>query len=171
MDIEQQETLKEITGDQEKQLAILTTKLNELNIALRVFGDAWGKEKAAIDNRVKNFLDSNVFPFIEKMKTSNKCGDIQTYIKIIEDNLKNIGMVISGGRNNTIETFTPLESQVFQLVRQGKSSKEIAEILNLSIKAISFHRSNIRKKLNLVNKKINLVNYVRNQEILKGHYD
>jgi DNA-binding NarL/FixJ family response regulator len=41
------------------------------------------------------------------------------------------------------------EQEVLHLVAEGRSSKQIASILNVSIKTISFHRENIKQKLGL----------------------
>ena len=41
------------------------------------------------------------------------------------------------------------ERETLQLIAEGKSAKEIAYILNISVKTVSFHRENIRKKLSL----------------------
>jgi len=46
-------------------------------------------------------------------------------------------------------TLTPRENQVIQLLAEGKSSKEVAGILNLSVKTAETHRSNIMNKLGL----------------------
>ncbi len=55
---------------------------------------------------------------------------------------------------------TPSEIQIADLIKQGKTSKEIASILNISPNAVAFHRGNLRKKLGLSNKKVNLRTYL-----------
>jgi DNA-binding NarL/FixJ family response regulator len=44
---------------------------------------------------------------------------------------------------------TGRERETLQLIAEGKSQKEIAFILSISVKTVSFHRENIRRKLNL----------------------
>ena len=56
---------------------------------------------------------------------------------------------------------TPSEIQIADLIKYGKTSKEIASMINVSPKAITFHRGNLRKKLGLLNKKINLRAYLQ----------
>jgi len=51
---------------------------------------------------------------------------------------------------------TPSEIQISNLIRQGKTTKEIADLFNLSGKTIDSHRRNIRNKLGIRNKKENL---------------
>jgi DNA-binding NarL/FixJ family response regulator len=142
-------------------------RLLEYDTTIRVLGDVWGREKNAIDARITSNLNTNVFPIIEKIKASKKIGEAQTYIQIIEDYLKEMNPFFTEAATDTNGDFTPSEIHVIQLIRQGKSSKEISELLNLSTKAISFHRSNIRKKLGLVNKKLNLMTYLRGQSLLR----
>ena len=54
-----------------------------------------------------------------------------------------------------------MEIQVANLTRTGKTSKEIATILGLSKRTIDTHKNNIRKKLDLSNKKVNLQAYLK----------
>ena len=46
-------------------------------------------------------------------------------------------------------TLTTRQREVLQLVAEGKSTKEIATILNISIKTVEFHKSHIMKQLDL----------------------
>ncbi len=48
-----------------------------------------------------------------------------------------------------IESLTDREFQVFELIGQGKSTREVAEILHLSSKTVDVHRGHIKEKLNL----------------------
>jgi len=67
-------------------------------------------------------------------------------------------MVLSGFRGKTnpsvkpevaLPNLTPREREVVQLLAEGKSSKEVACHLNLSVKTAETHRSNIMRKLGL----------------------
>lgn len=47
------------------------------------------------------------------------------------------------------ETLTPREREVLQLIAEGHTSREIAQMLNLSVKTVQSHRTSLMQKLDL----------------------
>ncbi len=102
-----------------------------------------------------------IFPYIEKLENSRLDGENETYLSIIRSNLKELISPFGNTLSSKYAILTSTEIQVADLTKHGRTSKEIASLLNVSPKAISFHRGNIRKKLGLVNKKINLRSHLQ----------
>jgi two-component system response regulator NreC len=53
------------------------------------------------------------------------------------------------GAEDAYDLLTPREREILQLVAEGKSNKDVANLLNLSVYTVETHRSNIMQKLNL----------------------
>jgi len=53
------------------------------------------------------------------------------------------------GGEDSYELLSPREREILQLVAEGKSSKEIANLLNLSVYTVETHRAKVMQKLNL----------------------
>jgi DNA-binding CsgD family transcriptional regulator len=82
-----------------------------------------------------------------------KLGEKQrAYIGIIESNLNDIVSPFVHGLSSKLIKLSPTELQVSNLIKQGNTTKEIAEIVNLATSTIDFHRNNIRKKFGIKNK-------------------
>src|ERR1700741_4682544 len=58
-----------------------------------------------------------------------------------------------------VNSLTEREIQIINYIKEGLSSKEIAEQLNISLKTVEVHRHNILKKLKLKNS-ASLVNFI-----------
>jgi DNA-binding NarL/FixJ family response regulator len=54
-----------------------------------------------------------------------------------------------GDSQSPVENLSDREFEVFQLLGQGRATREIAQHLHISIKTVEVHRTNIRKKLAL----------------------
>jgi DNA-binding CsgD family transcriptional regulator len=50
---------------------------------------------------------------------------------------------------DSYELLTPREREILQLLAEGKTNKDVANILHLSIHTVDTHRGNILQKLNL----------------------
>lgn len=77
--------------------------------------------------------------------------DGQTYVSpaMSERIISNLSSRKPRGSDSPIQSLSDREFEVFQLVGQGKSTREIAERLHLSPKTVDVHRTHIREKLDL----------------------
>ena len=75
----------------------------------------------------------------------------QTYVSaaMSEQILRNVSSRKPRGSDSPIQALSDREFEVFQLIGQGKSTREIAEQLHLSSKTVDVHRTHIREKLDL----------------------
>ena len=86
------------------------------------------------------------------------------YLHAVEMSLNNIVSPFVQNLSTKFLKLTPTEIQVANFVKNGKTTKEIADVLNLSIKTVETHRKNIRKKIGISNRKSNLRAYLLNTE-------
>jgi len=144
----------------EKELRLESLNLAEANTALKVLLKRREQDREELEEKVLTNVKELIFPYIEKLESSRLDGEQYTYVGIIKSNLENIISPFLSRVSSKYLNFTPMEIQVANLVKEGKSTKEMADILNVSDRAIEFHRNNIRKKLGLKNKKVNLRSYL-----------
>jgi len=118
------------------------------------------EDKIELEEKVLLNVRELVLPYLEKLKMK-KLGEKQrAYIGIIESNLNDIVSPFVHGLSSKLIKLSPTELQVSNLIKQGNTTKEIAEIMNLATSTIDFHRNNIRKKFGIKNKKTNLRTYL-----------
>jgi two-component system response regulator NreC len=53
------------------------------------------------------------------------------------------------GKEDSYDLLSPREREILQLVAEGKSSKEVANLLDLSVYTVETHRARVMQKLNL----------------------
>lgn len=157
-----QTTIIDITDRKatEQKLAAKEKHLEKMNEALKSMVDHRELEKKAIEESILTNLKRLVFPYLEKLNNSGLDIEPRTYVDILKSNLEDLISPFSNTVSAKYLDLTPTEIQVSDLIRQGKTSKEIASLLNVSTSAVSFHRNNIREKLGLLNKKTNLKTYL-----------
>ena len=147
--------------EKEEMLERQAQHLEEVNTALKVLLDHREQEKKRLEENILANTRKLIIPYIEKLENSQLEHKIQTYLSIIKSNLEDLISPFATTLSSRYLAFTPTEIQISNLIKEGKTSKEIANLLNVSPKAVAFHRSNIRRKLGLVNKKVNLRAYLQ----------
>ncbi len=152
--------LEQRVEERTRELEIKTGTLKEINTALNVLLKKRQEDKIALEEKVLVNVKELVMPYLKRMKENNLDDKQQTFLNILESNLNEIISPFSRKLSSKYLNLTPAEIQVANLVRQGKMTKEIASLFNLSYKTVESHRENIRKKIGIKNKKANLRSYL-----------
>jgi PAS domain S-box-containing protein len=154
--------IRDITARKKTEEELKTKSLNleEVNAALRVLLKQRDQDKDEMEDKILSNVKKLVLPYIERLKEKRLDDEKKTYLNIIETNLKNIISPFVQKMSSTYSQFTPTEIRVANLIRDGKTIKEIAGISGVSENAVNHHRQNIRNKLGLNKQKANLRTYL-----------
>ncbi len=152
---EQVKAYKELRK-REAELEIKTNDLEKTNAALTVLLKKREEDKAELEQKVLANMKKLIEPYLEELKNSGLNDGQTTYFNILESNLDEIISPFSYKLSSKFFNFTPTEIRVANLVKEGKTTKEIAQLFKISHKTVGFHRENIRKKLGIKKEKANL---------------
>jgi DNA-binding NarL/FixJ family response regulator len=103
----------------------------------------------ADDNYVRNAFDAGAKGYLLKSAID---VDLVGAIKAVAEGKRFIGSglkYVAQERDDELNRLTSREKQVLQLIAQGKSNKEIAGLLDLSVNTVSVHRANLMEKMNI----------------------
>jgi PAS domain S-box-containing protein len=153
------ERLEELVKERTKDLENKTQILEELNAATRALLRQREEDRKELEERFVANMKNLILPYAEKMKRTRLDERQSSYLGIMETHLNEIMSPLM--RTMQQHNFTPTESQVASLIKDGRSTKEIAEIMGVAPSSIDTHRKSIRKKLGLSNMKVNLETYLR----------
>ena len=134
--------------------------LEEVNTALRVLLERRDKDKGELEQKVLSNVKELVLPYLEKLKKMSLSADQISCVSILEANLKDIISPFSRILSSKYLALTPTEIRVANLIKEDKTTKEIAELMNLSGRTVETHRDSMRKKIGIKHKKINLRTYL-----------
>lgn len=170
---EMEKSLKNAHDDLEKRIEERTKDLNEankaleaqsknlrdLNTALKVLLEKRDKDKEEEGEKILLNVKEFLIPYVEKLKKGPLTESQGNYIELLESGLNDIISPFTQKLTSKYMHLTPRELQVANLVKEGKTSKEIAEILYCTERTVVAHRANLRKKFGL-EKKSNLRTYL-----------
>jgi PAS domain-containing protein/DNA-binding CsgD family transcriptional regulator len=144
----------------ERELKMKSSSLQEVNTALKVLIAQREEDQKEVEEKILNNVKELLLPYLEKLKKTKLTDFQSSHIRVIETNLDNIISPFLKNLHSKYLNLTPKETRVAILVKEGNTTKEIADLLGMSVAAVEFHRNNIRRKLGLRNKKANLVSHL-----------
>jgi DNA-binding CsgD family transcriptional regulator len=144
----------------ERKLAQQAQSLEELNTALKVLLQYGDQEKKRQEESILVNVRKLIFPYIEELENGMLSDKNRTLVRIIRAHMEDLIAPLARTLSSKNFSLTPTEIQIAALIREGKTSKEIASLQKVSLKTIEFHRSNIRRRLGLLKEKMNLRTYL-----------
>jgi PAS domain S-box-containing protein len=137
-----------------------SVRLKEMNAALKVLIKQRDADKLELEEKVFMNVNQLIIPYLEKLKRRKLDFKQKAYAEILESNLNEILSPFARSLSSKLLRLSHTELEVANLVHQGKTTKQIAQTMNLAESTIDFHRNNIRRKLGVKNKKIGLQPYL-----------
>jgi len=159
-DITALKLVEEALRESREELKEQKQSLEEANIALKVLLKQRENDKAELEQKVLGNIKNLILPYVEKLKRAPLRDKHKTTVEIIDTHLNDIVSPLMQRLSNINILLTPQEMQVATLVKDGRSSKEIADILTVSETTVHFHRKNLRRKFGIKNSATNLRSYL-----------
>lgn len=143
-----------------EELAKEQQALKEKNITLREVLAAIESEKMDIRKQISSMVEDVLVPAVNRMLRRNGTVNM-TYYNLVKSNLRELA-VNAGGVLPISTRLSPRELEICSMIKNGASSKDIAEALDIALVTVQKHREVIRKKLGLTNRNVNLTTHLRN---------
>lgn len=134
--------------------------IEQKNSALKEVLEQIEIEKKKIKDDISLNVEEVLLPALKKMRRKGTRLDKQ-YIDVLEKTLKELTSSFGTSVSEKKLKLSPREVEIANLIKNGVSSKEICDMLNISFKTVETHRNKIRKKLGIIKKDVNLTTYLQ----------
>lgn len=158
-DITEHRRMVDALREREADLTARSRSLEEVNAALRVLLRQRENDRKELEQKFLSNVKEMVLPYVQKIQKGSIEPKYKAYAEIIAANLDQIVSPFLGSIRRF--NFTPREIEVANLICDGKTTKEIAEIIGVAPSAVHSHRDKIRKKLGLNRESVNLRSYLQ----------
>jgi len=147
-------------AQKEGELREQAEKLAEGNVALKVLLKHREEDRRQLEESMLANVRELILPYVERLLAAGLKAREQAMAEIIRERLQEIISPFLNRLTSLNTLLTPQEIHVAALVREGKTSKVIADVMMISVSAVDFHRKRIRQKLNMTGSGNNLRSYL-----------
>jgi PAS domain S-box-containing protein len=150
-DITERVKSKEMLQEQKESLEQKNIALSEILRQIEV-------EKQQIEDNVIANAENLLLPTIQKLGLTEES---RQHAQLLRQNLQELTSSFGTRLADKKAKLTSREIEICNMIKNGLTSKEMAGLLNTAILTVEKHRSNIRNKLGIANKKISLPSTLR----------
>ena len=118
-------------------------------------------DKLQIRKQVSANVEKIVMPIVRRLRTVATSGQEQQW-DLMESSLGNLASEFGAHLSGGTAKLSPKQIEISNMIRNGMTSKEIAEALHLSPKTVETQRNRIRKKFGISRSATNLVSFLQN---------
>lgn len=148
-DITDRKRFEDDIRKREAELEAKARELEDMNAALRVLLKQRESDRRELEGKILANIKILTSPYIERLKSILKDENNRQYINAIESSLNKIVSPFAQTLSMRYSDLTNREIQVANLIREGKTTKEITAFLHASESAVNMHRYRIRQKLGI----------------------
>ena len=146
----QRETLEAAIEQHTQDLRMKKQQVEEMNITLHnvlsnIHADK-EKQQEVLVEKIRAFLRPSLVQLAQEPAFSVRESSAKLILEQVDGILDSKGFSSDFG-NRKMRHLTLTELKVCNFIRTGKTTKEIAQALKISVETVQTHRKNIRKKL------------------------
>jgi len=173
----QQEHLEKLVQERTARLSSANKRLEEeiarrdqaeqdiekKNTALKEILAQIETEKLEIRKQVTANAEKLLMPVVSELRRLATPRE-QHYVELLEQNIRDLTSRFGVDLGKGMITLTPRQVEICNMIRNGMTSKEIAEVMGIAPRTVETHRHAIRKKLGINQQETNLGSYLQNLE-------
>jgi DNA-binding CsgD family transcriptional regulator len=143
-----------------KQLQVERTALQQANAGLHGVLARIEEEKKEVQNALMANVDKVLMPVLHALETEVPKQQ-KKYVSLLKENLEEITSPFANNLSRAFTMLTAVEIRICNMIRNGQTTKEIAQLRHVSPATVARQRERIRKKLGIAGTDANLATYLR----------
>lgn len=144
----------------EQKLATHARRVEEANISMKMLLRQVTVAKEELERTISDNLKSLILPTLNELENRLADRPERAYVQAIRANISRLTSALPPQLSAQYLNLTPREQQVAELIRQGRTTKEIAALLGVSRRTVEFYRDAIRHKFGIKSRKVNLRSFL-----------
>ncbi len=160
IDITRRQQAEDSLREATEQLDIERESLQKKNIAMKEVLDQIESDKDLIRQQIATNVEQALLPTIRRLRDAAPEA-MRRNLELLEGELLDIASPFLHTLQHKMTRLSPRELEICRLIKNGLTSKEIADLLNLSPSTVQKHRETVRRKLGLTHDHVNLNSYLQ----------